>query len=478
MYLTSLIQSYIHNPENSYISVENKEIVPSHIIKEYNRIKNYLLDNFTSNDTIGICLTKDYVYMLTMLACMEVGLTYVPLNVNWPKHRIAQIKKLASLRCIFHDSDIINITNYLKISKKITFNKTAHKPLYIIFTSGSTGEPKGVIIKRESLENFFRWMESYFEVTEQDILLQVTDFSFDMSLVDIAFLLIKNLKVVFSAFTADVFRLGYEIENYKISIINTVPNNINMLLSDNVKDRINFNSLNTIIVGGARFSYGLYKKLQFFKEIQTYNFYGPTEATVYATIKKIDHNEKTDMFNHNISIGKPISNVKAKIINIQKNEGELYLGGVQIMQGYTNKLETDSVLKKIDGVIYYKTGDIAVADDANEYYIIGRLDDTIKRKGYRINLQDIDSYMHKVNEIIESATIAIEDELSEHILISYIHTKDKNLSTIKAELKKYLAPYQFPDKLIEIDHFPINNSGKICKNTLKSLYIQSRKGKG
>ena len=477
MYLTSLIQSYIHNPENSYISAENKEIVPSHIIKEYSSIKNYLLDNFTSDDIIGICLTKDYVYMLTMLACMEVGLTYVPLNINWPKHRIAQIKKLASLCYIFHNSDIMNITNYSKISKKTTFNKSAHKALYIIFTSGSTGEPKGVIIKRESLENFFRWMESYFEVTEQDILLQVTDFSFDMSLVDIAFLLIKNLKVVFSVFSADVFRLGYEIENYKISIVNTVPNNINMLLSDNVKDRVNFNSLNTIIVGGARFSYGLYKKLQFFKEIQTYNFYGPTEATVYATIKKIDHNEKTDMFNHNISIGKPIANVKAKIINIQKNEGELYLGGVQIMQGYINKLETDSVLKEIDGVMYYKTGDIAVVDDTDEYYIIGRLDDTIKRKGYRINLQDIDSYMHKVNEIMESATIAIEDELSEHILISYIQTKDKNLSTIKAELKKYLTPYQFPDKIIEIDHFPINNSGKICKKTLKSLYIQSRKGK-
>ena len=472
MYLSTMVSQYINNEISKVYHNNGKEVKKEKLIKEYRQIKHYLLLNFKTNDVIGISLNKDYKYLLVILASIEIGLIYVPMNSNWPIDRIKKIEALASIYLTIDSQIVKNMLDNEKISNNNSFDIYEEKPLYIIFTSGSTGEPKGVVIKRESVENFFSFCDDYFQdINNTDNILQIADFSFDMSVLDLGIILTKQSNIYFSEFKGNVFRLAYEIEQYNISLISTVPNNINMLLSEGVVEKVNLKNLKNLFIGGARFSYGLYKKL-LLQDINVYNFYGPTEATVYALVKKLVKDESLDVSDYNISIGTPLSNVKIELVNIVNGIGELYLGGIQVMSKYISNIEkTKEALVEINDVKYYKTGDLSFKDSKDEYYIVGRTDDTIKRRGYRVNLQDIDSYILTIDSVIECTTIAIPDEIHENIIVTYLYDKNNDTPYMKSKCMKILPEYQIPDKFIFIEEFPTNNSGKICKKTLKEMYL-------
>jgi acyl-coenzyme A synthetase/AMP-(fatty) acid ligase len=287
--------------------------------------------------------------------------------------------------------------------------------MYIIFTSGSTGRPKGVIIQRKALNNFFDFMDKAFtKVTPQDRLLQVTEFTFDISLVDVAFFLTRNVTLHFSNFENNIFKLGFEIETHRISVLNTVPNNLNMFLSELVAERMDYQCLKHLYIGGARFSYGLYQKcLKYLTpEVEIFNFYGPTEATVYCHVKKISYEENQDCFEGNVSIGSTLAGVDAHIVIDNKvagsgEKGELYIGGIQLMREYINNpKQNNKALVQFEGKTYYRSGDLAFRSEGNEFFIVGRADDTIKYRGFRINLLDIDSYVTRIPYVQDSVSIS------------------------------------------------------------------------
>ena len=135
--------------------------------------------------------------------------------------------------------------------------------------------------------------------------------------------------------------------------------------------------------------------------------------------------------------------------------------------------KNNKVLLTIGSNIYYDTGDLSFVDSNENIFIVGRSDDSLKVDGYRVNLSDIDSYIQKLGYINECATIAIEDEIKNNIMVTFIKanqgtSKDK----VYADLKSIMASYEIPKHLIFLDDFPLNNSGKICKKTLKNNYLK------
>jgi acyl-coenzyme A synthetase/AMP-(fatty) acid ligase len=276
------------------------------------------------------------------------------------------------------------------------------------------------------------WVGSEFNhVTDSDPMLQVTEFTFDIVLTDVGLFLQRNVPVHFSNFNNDLFRLAYEVESYKISTLSTVPNNLSMLLSDVMKDRVDLSHLKTLMIAGARFYYGLYEKCKnrLGTHIHLFNLYGPTESTVYSHGKKMSFKAEEDTSGLNIAIGKTLPNVTALIVKEGelkkvKEEGELLLGGIQLLSQYMNEPEkTAAALIQFQGQTYYRTGDIAFLDERGDYYVIGRLDDTIKVRGFRINLLDVDSYIHKLSYVEDCATIAIPHEIAENQTIAFIRVK-------------------------------------------------------
>jgi len=474
MYLRNLIQKRLSESDFRLYDRQGQSVSCGTVQKEYRAIKSYLTHRCTQDRLpVAIKLQKDYHYFLTLLACLEVGLPYLPFKHDYPSHRIEQIREDSQFQLLVDEVELSKMLAFT--GPQIDLTEVKHDDnAYLIFTSGSTGRPKGVMIARRSLENFFQWLDTDFpSITANDVLLQVTEFTFDISLVDVGLFILKNTGISFSDFNSNIFKMAYEIETRTITVLNTVPNNLNMLLSPQIVDRANYSSLKHLFIAGSRFSYGLYQasKSKLPSGCEVYNLYGPTESTVYSHYKKLAFDESLDLSEHNVSIGKPLTNLFSTIL-----DGELLLGGVQLMKGYVNDpAQTSKVLIQHEGRTFYRSGDLAFINDRGEYFIVGRTDDTVKYRGFRINLLDIDSYIHKLPYLQDCASIAVENENLETTTVCFaILSEPRTVKQFKADLAEFLLDFQIPEKVVFMESFPVNVSGKVDRKALKQQYLESK----
>lgn len=483
MFVSERIERLL-NDRGAVFTTADGEVVPHETVSaEFRAIRSYLLATREEGDLIAIRLDHGYRYLLCIYACMQIGLPYLPLRKGWPESRVEQIRALARFRLLIDDTLFEEILRFDDHPSRDSFNRDPERPLYVICTSGTTGEPKGVVIQRRAYENFLRWLETDITLGPAARILFVADFTFDMSLLDIGLLLLQRCSAYFTQFSGNIFRLAYEIETFGITSIATVPNNLNMLLQDGIADRANFSSLRHLLLGGSRFSSGAYRRIftQLNPHVETYNFYGPTEATVYCHYRKLSGDEARDQADGNVTVGAPARNVACLLLDderghIQGSEapGELLVGGVQVMKEYLNDpLRTRSSLTVIDGVTYYRTGDLGFRNRAGDYFITGRIDETIKRRGYRVNLLDIDSYIQGLDAVQDSRTIAIPDENKDHLLVTYvIPRRPISAEELRKEMSRLIVDYQVPDHIEFLRAFPTNNSGKVNRLALTERFLQ------
>ncbi len=261
MEIRKLIQKRMQGTSSHFFARDGREVPWSQVQSEYQSIRNYLGQHHNQvHDVLALKATKDYRFFLTLLSALELGIPYVPMMVDFPQDRVNQIKEDAEFTVLVTDELIEKMV-------KTTFPPPTYREVapdhlaYVLFTSGSTGKPKGVCIPRRALDSFFSWVQEFYpSVNEKDHLLQVTEFTFDISLNDVGHFLHQNVQMHFSDFKNDFFRLAYEIEENKINVITTVPNNLSMILSDEISERANLTSLKMLNIAGARFSHGLYNK--------------------------------------------------------------------------------------------------------------------------------------------------------------------------------------------------------------------------
>lgn len=484
MNLRGLIQERMSSSDLHVYNRQGTLIPSSQITAEYNSIRNYLATHhYTEKDVIAIKATKDYRFFLTIIASFELGVPYIPMMVDFPQDRVNQIFEDSNFTILITD-DVLEKMVAAKLPEQTLKPLNPDQMAYALFTSGSTGKPKGVSIPYKAINNFVDWCGSYFkQITEDDRILQVTEFTFDISLTDVGLFIQKNCHLHFSDFNNDFFRFAHEIEQYKITTITTVPNNLSMLLSDGMLDKADLTTLDSLMIAGARFSHGLYHKCiqHLGTNVNVYNLYGPTECTVYSHGKKFAYDEVLDCAGNNIAIGQTLPGVESVIVRdgkevSQGEQGELLLTGIQLLTGYLNNPEkTKEVLMKFGGKTYYRTGDIAFKDDKGDYYIVGRMDDTIKSRGFRVNLLDIDSYVNRLPYVEDCATIAIPHEITENQTIAFIRVKEaKTVKELKQDLLNFLPSYQIPEKVVFVTEYPTNTSGKICKKTLKANYLKQK----
>ncbi len=480
MEIQKLIRTRIFDKSFNLYNTKGEKYSENQFREEYITLKNYLLQNLKRDNAIGIKLEKNPRYLMTMLACMETGIPYVPMRANYPDSRVEQIKNEAGFKVLLTEEKLDEILKERDLKESTPLKHDKHDTLYTICTSGSTGKPKAVVVSRTSINDFWDWCNEYFEKVSGDSnLLQVADFTFDISLIDVGLFLHKGCSVHFSNFTGNIFTLALEIEQKRINFLNTVVNNFNMLLEESVRTRANYSSLTSVVMGGARFTTGLYNKcVEHFSHVEVNNLYGVTEVPVYSHAKRMNFND-TDLDNNNISVGKTLGTTTGIIVKDGKkvtlgDKGELLLGGGQLMKRYANNPEmTKEVLIEFEGATYYRTGDISYQNASGEFFIVGRMDDTIKYRGYRINLLDIDSYILTQPYVENAVTFAIPNELTQNTTICYLKLKEeRQLKEIKKDLGKILLEYQIPEKIILVDSFPLNDNGKICKKTLKSYHLE------
>ncbi|MGA9379142.1 MAG: amino acid adenylation domain-containing protein, partial [Phormidium sp.] len=338
---------------------------------------------------------------------------------------------------------------------------------YLIYTSGSTGKPKGVMIEHRALVNLTLAWTEIFQIKPQTRWLQFGSFSFDLSIGEIAtalgagasLYLAKQENLLPSQALVDLLR------NSKISHLDLPPSALALLPQASLPD------LQTITVGGEVCPAEIVTNWA--KDRRFLNCYGPTESTIIVSIAKCEPNGKKP------DIGQPIANNRIYILDANNQPlplgipGELCIAGVGLARGYLHRpdltaekfIEVD-LFGKTERI--YKTGDLAKWNYEGNLEYLGRIDDQIKLRGFRVELGEIEAILLQHQSVKEAVVILYETD-SNPRLVAYITTEDKssNLGNqIKEYLKARLPNYMVPAQIMVLDKLPITANGKLDRKSL------------
>jgi len=433
---------------------------------------------------IPVCVNRSIDQLVAVLGIMLTGAAFLPIDSNFPKRRINQIIEeinpelvvcQAEYKSLFWlDIEKIDIHNFPIVENAVEAVEINSQDLaYVMFTSGSTGKPKGVMISHYSLENVIVSLIQKLGLDDSIKFVAVTPLIFDISLLEILLPLATGGQVVMTSEKEgnDIYHLNEFLKNTTVSHMLTTPSRWKMLLDAGWKNTENL----TILAAGEDLDHQLKNRLVELTGRGIWNLYGPTETTIISSLQFL---EKEDT----VSIGKPINETglyvlsEAKTLMPEGILGELYIAGNGLALGYFNdpKLsESVFIHNTVDpemGSQLYKTGDLAkwLPDGTLKY--IGRKNNQIKIRGYRIDLKEIENVLEKYSSVIKAVLLLNESKLGEKELTAYLHTDKKiDLVHLIEFLRSYLPEYMIPEKFVTVNEIPITVNGKIDTKKLRLL---------
>ncbi|WP_459209767.1 amino acid adenylation domain-containing protein [Aquimarina rhabdastrellae] len=456
------------NPEAVAVVYGDVELTYKELDERSNQLANYLIDKYSveKEDLLGVKLIRNEKLIISILGILKSGGTYVPIDPNYPKDRIAYIERDTNCKVCIDEEEL---EKFSKIEGSITATDITidlGDLAYVIYTSGSTGKPKGVMIEHEGLYNTIAFHKDIIGFTEKDKCLQFTNMSFDPSFLEIFITLSSGASVyiIEEKMKRDANLLAKYINSNSISIAFLPPVILPSFLIEDLK------CLKALITGGEAIALDMAK--HFSKEINYFNAYGPTESSIIATIFNGNIDDK-------VPIGKPISNINIYILddkgNLQPNGviGEICISGIGLARGYLNRSELtkDKFIANpfSKGKRLYKTGDLGRWLPDGNIEFIGRKDDQIKIRGHRIELGEIENAFSKIREVESNIVVVREKDQGNKELIAYFTGSDKlSFEYLQSELKEILPNYMIPSYFVQIDEFPVTSNGKIDKRNLPS----------
>lgn len=488
--ITELFEEQVEKtPDNIAVVFENEKLTFRELNEKANSLAYYLRNKgIKRNDIIGIMVNRSLEMIVSILAVLKSGACYIPIDPEYPQDRIKYMlsnsnsKMLLTFESLkdkifFENKLFIELKNDLyNYHKNNLDNINSPEDLaYIIYTSGSTGMPKGVMLKHGSLSNLTNYCNNhvqYLKDKKYRTIISITTISFDIFIFETLISLQKGLKLVIANEQEQTIPrlLNNIIDNFNVEIIQTTPSRMQLLVN-NLDDIPALSNLEFITLAGEQLPISLVNSLKKIGNPIIYNGYGPSETTVFSTL--------TDVTNHNfITIGKPLDNTQIYILNSNLNicpintPGCIYISGDGVGLGYinnsdlTNKNYIDNKFSK-KSKIMYKTGDLGLYLPNGEILCLGRLDNQVKIRGLRIELEEIRNEFLK-NDDIENADVVKKTLPDGHeFLCAYFTSKSKiDIRTIRNNLQKKLPKYMIPQYFVKLDELPYTPNGKIDRKKL------------
>ncbi len=447
---------------------------------------------YKKGDLIGLYFHRSIDLIVSILACVKVGIIFVTIDKDSPINRIKNIAESNQLKCILGDKsstdDTIRCMNFISYSEIQSKNNIAstseliinkdQNDLCIFFTSGTTGSPKGVIIDHKSIINLVT-NTNYINITEYDVIAHTSNVAFDAISFEIWGALLNGAKLVIGSKEIILSSVDYNkfIYNNKITIQFLTTSLFNMHIKEN---RNCFKSLKYLLFGGEEANLKLIKNYIINKGIlpqYLLNVYGPTECSTFSSFFTVDDSCTSY---ERLPIGIPINNCDIYIMNdkleILKNSepGEIIITGIGVSKGYYNDKEmTDKkfINCSLQSGNFYKTGDIGYYDDNNNLIYVSRKDRQFKINGFRIEPGEIEFTIKKLN-FIEDAYVIVDESCSNQKYITlYITLSINNIDSdmIQQFIKDMLPHYMHPKYVRIIDELPVNQNGKVNLTELSSM---------
>lgn len=473
-------------PNATAVSFQDQRLTYRELNARANQLARHLQRSGVGPETlVAICMEHSAEMVVAVLGVLKAGGAYVPLDHAYPKDRLAfmlddsqalvlltQQQLLDDLPenktltlCIDRDWDRINN----ETSENLSCNTTARNLAYAIYTSGSTGRPKGVMIEHRGVINLAAAQIRDFEIQPSSRVLQFASFSFDASVSEIVTTLLAGATLVLE--TQNALMPGPEfaelLRSRGVTVVTLPPSILAALPSEALPD------LRTVVTAGEACSKELVARWQPGRKF--INAYGPTESTVCATMNTcVDSEQKP-------SIGRPIDNVRIYLLDEQMQPvpvgvaGELHIAYDGLARGYINRPEL-SAEKFIPnpfadeaGSRLYKTGDRARYLPDGQIDFLGRIDNQVKVRGYRIEPGEIEQVFKQCPMVLDIAVIVREDTPGDKRLVAYVVAqpgRTLDASELRSFGKEKLPQYMIPAAFVSLPALPLTPNGKVDRRAL------------
>lgn len=484
-------------PERLAIVSNQEDINYGYLNKKVHQVaRNLIRYKIEPGSVVAVSLPRSIHLLTTMLGIMRAGCVYMPIDPRLPEERAHYMYADAEARCVVTDRPYIFDAPGIQIIsfedlEQVGIEDTSTLPVYpqlsslayIMYTSGSTGKPKGVMVSHQALMNRLYWSQQTYPLTPDDTLLQKTSIGFDVSLWELFWWILAGARLCLlePGKEGNPQSILEAASRYQVTVIHFVPTMLGAFLDyiELTTDAPgNLSALQRVFTSGESLKLGHAERFQTLlghcNGTKLTNLYGPTETAIEVAYYDVEDCSQLS----SIPIGRAISNVHLLVLDrygrLQPKGavGELYIGGMCLAEGYMNQpaLSEQSFVRHpwFEGERLYRSGDRAawLLDGNIEY--LGRRDQQVKLRGYRIEIMEIEEMLLSL-QMVQNAVVVLNEQQS--ALIAFVtSSQELKQEEIKSALRRNLPEYMIPSFILQVPEIILTSSGKADRKALLKHY--------
>jgi amino acid adenylation domain-containing protein len=442
---------------------------------------------------VPVCVSRGTGMIVAILGILKAGGAYVPVDPEYPSERIRYMLEDTGASLVLTDRSSsgcipvgMNCAVVEMEEEKIReHSRQAPSRLpgsdhlaYVIYTSGSTGRPKGVMIEHRSVVNLLTSIKKDIGFESSSSLLSVTTYSFDISYLEFYLPLVNGGKLIIVSRekARDVFQLQESLSQHRPGYMQATPSTWKLLIANGWENKESIKML----IGGETVKEEIKEALTLLGTV--WNVYGPTETTIWSTIKKLEKGQK-------VTIGKPIANTGIYILGKDGGlrpvgvEGEICISGDGLARGYYNNAELTA--KQFEWHSFddqkstrlYHTGDLGKWLPDGNIDCLGRIDTQIKIRGYRVEAEEVAYTIYQSGMVSQALVLLKLDKKENERLVAYVIPGETfNKKLLVDFVRMHLPEYMVPSSFETVDMFPLLPNGKIDRNELQRYEIAGLAG--
>ncbi len=453
---------------------------------------------------VAVALPRSVDLVVSLVAVLNVGCAYLPLDPEHPAERVADVLRDAQPAFVLTDratQDALPITGAQvvlvddlvhrpePVERPTMSGLTPDHPAYVIYTSGSTGRPKGVMVSQGAIDNRLRWMQGAYPLIAGDRVLHKTPCGFDVSVWELFWPLREGAVLVLAppGEHRDPARLASTIREQRVTVAHFVPSMLELFLAE--PDAASCTGLRRIFCSGEALARETAQKFhRLLPDVGLENLYGPTEAAVDVTYHPCRAGDSGA-----VPIGRPVWNTRAYVLDEAlrpcppSSAGELYLSGVQLAIGYLGQRALTASRFVANpygppGSRMYRTGDVVRWRSDGTIDYLGREDLQVKVRGQRLELGEIESLLVADDTVGAACAVVRTDSSGEQRIVAYVtpahgrhadgaSSGQPDPARLRDRLADRLPAYMVPTVLIVLERFPLNVNGKLDRAALPAPQV-------